>query len=501
MRLSSAALVAVKAAVSRVTVRVTGNKPLGQWTRVRPLDAHIGFFLILLSFGCATPPPQDELPPNIVIIFADDLGYGDLGSYGHPTIQTPRLDRMAAEGQRWTQFYVAASVCSPSRAALLSGRLPVRNGMYGTRGATRVLFPDSPNGMPQEEVTLAEALKERGYATAAFGKWHLGHLPDYLPGQQGFDEYFGIPYSNDMDLVRQYSRDLFREPESETWNVPLMDGAEIVERPAQQTTITRRYTEHALDFIDRHRDEPFFLYLPHTMPHVPLFRSSEFVGKSAAGIYGDVIEEIDWSTGQILDKLRELHLDERTLVVFTSDNGPWLSFGTHGGSAGLLNQGKGTTWEGGMRVPALFWWPGTIEPATVMDLGTTMDIFATAVGLAGGELPDDRSIDGLDLRPVLFATGASPRDVVPFYRYNELYAIRKGWFKAHFITQGEYGIGPDRTVHDPPLLYHLGRDPGEHFDVGAEYPDVLHDLIAEANRYRESVEVKPSVFDARPPGE
>jgi arylsulfatase A len=457
--------------------------------------------LTVVSFGCATTPPAPrEQTPNLVIIFADDLGYGDLGSYGHPTIRTPSLDRMAAEGQRWTQFYVAASVCSPSRAGLLTGRLPVRNGMYGTVGRTRVFFPDSPNGMPQEEVTLAEVLKERGYATAIFGKWHLGHLPDYLPGQQGFDEYFGIPYSNDMDLVKEYSRDLFREPVSETWNVPLMDGTEIVERPAQQTTITRRYTEHALDFIERHRDQPFFLYLPHNMPHVPLFRSTEFVGHSAAGIYGDVIEEIDWSTGQILAKLRELGIAERTLVVFTSDNGPWLTFGTLAGSAGPLYQGKGTTWEGGMRVPALFWWPGTIEPATVLDLGTTMDLFTTAARLGHGHLPSDRAIDGINLSAVLFGTGSSPRDVVPFYRYNELYAIRKGWFKAHFITQGEYGMGPERTMHDPPLLYHLGRDPGEQFDVADEYPEVLQDLIDEARRYRDSVEVKPSLFDARPGG-
>ena len=419
------------------------------------------FLVIEASLACATASPaQDERPPNIVIIFADDLGYGDLGAYGHPTIRTPNLDRMAAEGQRWTQFYVGASVCSPSRAALLTGRLPVRSGMYGTLGRTRVLFPDSPNGLPHEEVTLAEILKERGYATGVFGKWHLGHLPDYLPGQQGFDEYFGIPYSNDMDGTREYSMDLFWEPAIETWNVPLIDGTEIVERPAEQTTITRRYTERALAFIEANRDQPFFLYLPHSMPHVPLFRSESFVGKSAAGIYGDVIEEIDWSVGQIIGKLRELELEERTLVVFTSDNGPWLVFKTHGGSAGLLNQGKGTTWEGGMRVPALFWWPGTIEPKTVMDIGTTMDVFTTAVGLGGGELPEGRVIDGLDLSPVLFGTGPSPRNVVPYYRYNELYAIRKGWFKAHFITQGEYGMGPERTLHDPPLLYHLGDESG-----------------------------------------
>lgn len=462
----------------------------------------LGFLLIVASLSCSPPtPPPVERPPNFVIIFADDLGYGDLGAYGHPTIKTPNLDRMAAEGQKWTQFYVGASVCSPSRAALLTGRLPVRSGAYGTEARTRVFFHDSPNGLPQDEVTLAELLKQRGYATGIFGKWHLGHLPDYLPGQQGFDEYFGIPYSNDMDLTREYSMDLFREPEIETWNVPLVEGTEIVERPADQTTITRRYTEHALDFIERNRDQPFFLYLPHSMPHVPLFRSADFVDRSAAGRYGDVIEEIDWSVGQILDELRELDLADNTLVVFTSDNGPWLVFETHAGSAGLLNQGKGTTWEGGMRVPALFWWPGKIEPRTVIDLGTTMDVFATAVRLAGGELPDDRPIDGIDLSPALFDTGPTTRDVVLYYRFNEIYAIRKGWFKAHFITQGEYGMGPDRTEHEPPLLYHLGDDPGERFDVAADYPDVVQDLIDEAAEYRKNVDVQPSLFDARPPAE
>ncbi len=463
----------------------------------------LGFLVIVTTLACSAtaPPAPIERPPNIVIIFADDLGYGDLGAYGHPTIQTPNLDRMAAEGQKWTQFYVGASVCSPSRAALLTGRLPVRSGAYGTEARTRVFFHDSPNGLSGDEVTLAEILKQRGYATGIFGKWHLGHLPDYLPGQQGFDEYFGIPYSNDMDLTREYSMELFREPKIETWNVPLIDGAEIVERPAEQSTITRRYTERAVDFIERNRDQPFFLYVPHSMPHVPLFRSSEFVDKSAAGMYGDVIEEIDWSVGQILDKLRESDLDENTLVVFTSDNGPWLVFETHGGSAGLLNQGKGTTWEGGMRVPALFWWPGKVEPRTVVDLGATMDVFATAVQLGGGELPEGRPIDGFDLSATLLGNAPTEREVVLYYRFNEIYAIRKGWFKAHFITQGEYGMGPERTEHETPLLYHLGNDPGERFDVAKDHPEVLQDLIDEAAGYRESVEVRPSLFDARPPAE
>lgn len=463
----------------------------------------LGLIGMTAALSCAPvpAPPIEDRPPNLVIIFADDLGYGDLGAYGHPTIRTPNLDRIAREGQKWTQFYVAASVCSPSRAALLTGRLPVRSGAYGTEARTRVFFHDSPNGLPQDEITLAEILKDRGYQTAIFGKWHLGHEPQYLPGQQGFDEYFGIPYSNDMDLTREYSMDLFWDPKIEYWNVPLIEGNEVVERPADQRTITRRYTERALSFIEENRDEPFFLYLPHTMPHVPLFRSEEFVGRSPAGIYGDVIEEIDWSAGQVVAKLEELDLDEHTLVVFTSDNGPWLLFETHGGSAGLLNQGKGTTWEGGMRVPALFWWPGTIEPGTVRDLGTTLDVFATAVSLSGGDLPEDRAIDGLDLTPVLTGNGGSPREVIPYYRFDELYAIRKGWFKAHFITEGEYGMGPERTVHEPPLLYHLGNDPAERFNVADEHPEVLQDLIEEAARYRETVDVEPSLFDARPPPE
>ena len=458
--------------------------------------------------GCApAPPSRDADPPlNIVIIFADDLGYGDLGVYGHPTIKTPNIDRMAAEGQRWTQFYVAAPVCSPSRAALLTGRLPVRSGMYGTEERTRVLFPDSPHGMSSDEITLAEILRERGYATGVFGKWHLGHEPGYLPGDQGFDEWLGIPYSNDMDATTSYSIEnfdeiqaLFGEPEVTSWNVPLMENGEIMERPAEQTTITRRYTQRAVDFIDRNRARPFLLYVPHSMPHTPLFRSGAFAGKSEAGRYGDVIEEIDWSVGQILTKLQELDLDRHTLVVFTSDNGPWLPFRTHGGSAGLLNQGKGTTWEGGMRVPAIFWWPDTIARGPVTALGTTMDVFRTVVELTGGDVPEDRAIDGLDLSAVLRGTGVGPRDVVPFYRFDELYALRKGWFKAHFITEGSYEIGPKRTLHAPPLLYHLGEDPGEQFDVAEQYPEIVAELVAEAERFVGSTEVAPSVFDLRPP--
>ncbi len=411
-------------------------------------------------------------PPNVVIIFADDLGYGDLGIYGNPTIATPHLDRMAQEGQKWTDFYVAASVCTPSRAALLTGRLPIRNGM--SHDVHRVLFPDSYGGLPPGEITIAEILKERGYATAAIGKWHLGHLPEYLPTRQGFDYYYGIPYSNDMDKAPDApaGRAAFREPKIEWFNVPLMRNEEIVERPADQRTITRRYTEEAVRFIREHKGGPFFVYLAHNLPHVPLFRSPKFEGVSRRGLYGDVVEEVDWSVGQVLETLRSEGLAENTLVVFTSDNGPWLTFDAQGGSAGLLRDGKGSTWEGGMREPAVFWWPGHIRPGVVREMGSTLDLLPTISGLAGGRLPSDRTLDGYDISPALLGTGRSPRQVMFFYRGTRVFAIRSGDYKAHFITKDAYGSREERH-YDPPLLYHLGHDPGEKWDVSARHPDVV----------------------------
>lgn len=421
--------------------------------------------------------------PNFVIIFADDLGYGDLACYGHPTIRTPNLDRMAAEGQRWTDFYVGASVCTPSRAALLTGRLPIRSGMDSD--VRRVLFPDSSGGLPAGEITLAEALKPQGYTSACIGKWHLGHLPRYLPTNNGFDYYFGLPYSNDMDRVGgPQGREAFKNPKAEYWNVPLMRNTEIVERPADQNTLTKRYTEEAIRFIERSKDRPFFLYLAQTMVHVPLFRSEDFRGKSPRGLYGDALEEVDWSVGQVLDALRRENLAEDTFVVFTSDNGPWLSFNLLGGSAGLLREGKGCTFEGGMREPCITWWPGTIRPAVIRKLGCTMDLFTTMVKLAGGEAPSDRVIDGLDLSPVLFAGGPSPRNTVFYYRGVRLYAVRKGSFKAHFITQSGYGTDKPEE-HDSPLLYNLDHDPSEKFDVAQYHPDVIADIrkvVAEHQR-------------------
>ena len=434
--------------------------------------------------------------PNIVVIFCDDLGYGDLSCFGHPTIKTPNLDRMATEGVRLTQFYSASPVCTPSRAALMTGRLPIRSGMCSDK--RRVLFPDSGGGIPASEVTLAEGLKKQGYATACVGKWHLGHLPQFLPTSNGFDSYFGIPYSNDMDRVNDAprGRDSFWNPKVEYWNVPLMRDLEIAERPADQTTITRRYAEEAVSFIRKNKDEKFFLYLPHSLPHVPLFLSKEFEGKSLRGLYGDVIEEIDWSVGQVLQTLRDLKLDQKTIVWFTSDNGPWLTFNDHGGSAGLLREGKGTTWDGGMREPSICWWPGTIPAGQVSaELGTTMDIYSTSLALAGAELEKDRIVDGYDLTESLKGNSKSPRKMVYYYRGTRLMALRKGPWKAHFATQESYTGNNRLNEHDPPVLYNLEVDPSEKWDVAAQHPEVIAEIKAAADAHRKTVVAVPSQLE------
>jgi arylsulfatase A len=295
--------------------------------------------MVCLSIAvCSGWVQGQDNKPNIIVIFCDDLGWGDLGCFGNPVIRTPNLDRMASEGQKWTQFYVAAPVCTPSRAALMTGRYPIRNGM--TSAKRTVLFPDSAGGLPSDEITLAEMLKDAGYVTGMVGKWHLGHLPQYLPTAQGFDSYFGIPYSNDMDktggpgYLAEVRKDPSYYPKIEHYQVPLMRNTQIIERPADQNTLTQRYTEEAVGFIEQNAGRPFFLYLAHSMPHIPLFASKQFRGNSLRGLYGDVVEELDTSVGVVLDTLRELKLDSKTLVVFSSDNGPWLSFETHGGSAG-----------------------------------------------------------------------------------------------------------------------------------------------------------------------
>ena len=443
---------------------------------------------------------QPVRPPNIVIILADDLGYGDLGAFGAPNIRTPRLDAMAAQGQKWTNFYVQP-VCSPSRAALLTGRLPVRSGMFATpRGAAPGVFRDNAaQGLPLDEVTIAEMLKSAGYATGMVGKWHLGQLPQFLPMRQGFDSWFGLPFSHDMRMTVRpasgYKSPEYYAPKPEYWDVPLMRNEQVIERPVDHRTLTKRYTEDARRFIGANKSRPFFLYFAHSMPHIPLARSSDFVDHSSAGMYGDVIEEIDWSTGQILDALDAAGVGRQTLVVFTSDNGPWLPFETHGGSAGPLREGKGTTWEGGVRTPAIFWWPGTARPGTVTDMASGLDMLPTAAGLSGARLPADRVIDGVDLSAPIRGSGPSPRHTLFYYSDNELRAIRKDRYKAHFITSGAYGLGAARTVHASPLLFDLAADPGERFDIAAAHPDIVADLVKEADAHRRTiVPVKP-LFD------
>ena len=414
--------------------------------------------------------------PNVVILLADDLGYGDLGCYGHPTIQTPNLDRMAGEGLKLTQFYSAASLCTPSRAALLTGRLPLRSGL------TSVLFPFSQTGLRSGEITLADRLKSQGYATMCVGKWHLGHEPEFLPTRHGFDRFLGIPYSHDMTI---------KENEQNP-GLPLMRNESVVEPHVDVATLTERYTNEAVGFLREHgkagssQGKPFFLYVAYSSPHTPLASSPDQKGRSARGPYGDAVEEMDSSVGRILQTLRDNALDSTTLVIFTSDNGPWLLQGTDGGSAGLLRDGKGSTWEGGMREPCLVRWPGVVSPGRVSsEIACTMDWFVTVLRLAGAEVPADRPIDGVSLIPVLEGTGPSPRLVMPYFAGNSLAAIRKGPWKLHLSSRDSNSANPFRMyrkTHATPLLFHLEHDPSESHEVAHRYPEIVAELVAEAER-------------------
>ena len=443
------------------------------------------FFLIsLLSFGTHPVVGQTaSQTPNVIIILADDLGYGDLSCYGHPTIRTPHLDQMAAEGMRFTQFYVGANVCTLSRGALLTGRLPVR---YGLTGGTGVFFPNSAGGLPQSEITIAKALKEKNYRTGIIGKWHLGDLPPFMPNSHGFDYYFGTPYSNDM--IPLFDK---KNPP-----LPLYRNKEIIEKGPDQNQLTKRYTEEAISFIRENKSKPFFLYYASNFPHVPLHASSDFRGKSERGLYGDVVQELDWSVGEILKALKELNLDKNTLVVFTSDNGPWLKKGEHGGSAGLLYEGKGSAYEGGMRVPMIAWWPGRIDANRVnIALGTTMDLFPTIMGLAGAHISGDRVYDGVDLLPVLTGKKKEVRQVVYYYHRSDLYAVRKGPWKAHFTTKPSYSPEPP-AAHLVPLLFNIEHDPSEKYDVSKQHPQIVEDLKKEFEKHKASITLVPTQLRA-----
>ncbi len=436
--------------------------------------------LVLLLALPATAAAQQARKPNVIIVYADDLGYGDLGCYGGK-IKTPNLDRLAKEGVRFTDFYVAQAVCSASRAALLTGRYSNRVGILGALG------PASKNGIGKNERTLAELLKTVGYATAIFGKWHLGHHPEFLPTRHGFDEYYGLPYSNDMWP---------NHPTAKFPDLPLYEGEKVIALNPDQTKLTTTYTEKAVDFLRRHKDRPFFLYVPHNMPHVPLHVSERFRGKSEQGLYGDVIMEIDWSVGQILQALRELGLDENTLVIFTSDNGPWLSYGHHGGSAGRLREGKATTWEGGVRVPFLARWPGHIPAGTTCrEPAMTIDLVPTIAKLTGAQLPDHK-IDGQDIGPLLMSQpgACSPQEAYYFYWGRHLQAVRSGRWKLYFPHSYPTLAGNPGGKEGQPAkyqqaktgleLYDLEADVSETMDVVAQNPNVVRRLQALADRMR-----------------
>ncbi|GGF45573.1 hypothetical protein GCM10011339_37580 [Echinicola rosea] len=390
---------------------------------------------------------------------------------------------MAKEGMRFTQFYVGADVCTPSRAALLTGRLPIRYGMAGERRG--VLFPDSSLGLPHTEVTMATALRKVGYKTGIIGKWHLGHLPEYLPLTHGFDFYYGIPYSNDM-LPRGNNK---MPP------LPLYRNEEVIDEHIDQSQLTKNYTKEAINFIEENKDRPFFLYYPNNFPHVPLYASEDFVGKSERGIYGDVVAELDWSVGKLLETLRELGLDKNTLVIFTSDNGPWLTQKEKGGSAGLLFEGKASTYEGGMRVPAIAWWPGTIQANMVStSLVASMDLYPTFMALAGADVPYDKVLDGEDILPILSGEKKEIRDVVYYYHLNKLHAVRKGPWKAHFTTKPSYSSEPAKK-HEVPLLYHLEHDPSEKYNLNEKYPEKVSELVRIYEEHLASVDSPPSIME------
>jgi len=459
------------------------------------------FFIILITslLSTSTGFSQANKQPNFIIILADDLGYGDLSSYGHPTIRTPNLDKMALEGTRFTQFYVAANVCSPSRAALLTGRLPIRTGVFGTNSANKVFFTNSTSGLPHSEISLAKALKGKGYQTAIVGKWHLGSLPQFLPLNYGFDSYFGIPYSNDMGKESFIPVRDGKPFDAGNPPLPLYRNEKLVETEPDQNLLTKRFTTEVTDLITKNRNKPFFIYYASPFPHVPLHASPDFAGKSKRGPYGDVVEELDWSVGQVLNKLKELKLDKNTFVVFLSDNGPWLiksMIDENGGSSGLLYEAKASTYEGGMRVPAIAWMPGTIKTQISSAVATSMDLYPTILNMAGVEASKDKPSDGNDIKDLLTGKKDKVTDIVYFYDANQLYAIRKGAYKAHFQTNASYSQKP-AEIHNPPLLYNVEHDPSEKFEIGKKHPEIIKELIAVYKEHQNSIVPVEAELDKR----
>jgi arylsulfatase A-like enzyme len=446
---------------------------------------------LLYAAGSATTvqQPSGTRPPNVVLIYADDMGYADIGPFstrsGAARPVTPNLDRMAQDGVRLTSFYVAQAVCSASRAALLTGSYSNRVSINGALNHT------ADYGLNLDEVTIAEVLKPRGYATAMFGKWHLGHKAPFLPLNQGFDEYLGLPYSNDMWPRHPQQKNFYPD-------LPLMEGDKVVKLDPDQSQLTTMYTERAVRFIERNRERPFFLYVAHAMPHVPLFVSGKYKDKTRQGLYGDVIAEIDWSVGQIMEAIKRAKLDADTLVMFASDNGPWLSYGNHGGSQGPFREGKGTSFEGGVRVPFVARWPGHIpKGAQSAEPAMTIDLLPTVARLAGAAVPKDRIVDGLDIWSLLGASSGatSPHEVLYFYWGQELHAVRSGRWKLHLPhpyqsldAAGADGAPGKYVRKEIELsLFDLVADPGETTNVAAANGKVVEDLMRFVEKAREDL--------------
>ncbi len=427
---------------------------------------------IILAFFILTTFAFSQEKPNFVLIFVDDQGYGDLGCFGSKTIRTPQLDRLAKEGRKFTSFMVASSVCSPSRAALLTGSYPKRTGIEN------VLFPVSNTGLNPEEHTIADHLHHQGYATACFGKWHLGHHPETLPRKLGFDVYFGIPYSNDMNHPKNEGRPksgvegmdiLWNDPESTLtkWKTPLMENEKIVELPVDQRTITRRCTDRGVAFIKENKDKPFFLYLPYSMPHVPLYVPDDVRDPDPKRAFINTIEHIDTEVGRIFDTLRELKLSEKTYVIYTTDNGPWLPFKHHGGSAGPLRDGKMSNFEGGQRVPCIMWAPGRIPAGTETNaLASTIDLLPTIAALTNTPLPKDLKIDGLDISSLLTGDAESPRKEFLYYQGGQIAGIR----------QGDWKLLAQPGNHKTAMLFNLADDIGEINNLATDNPDTVRRL-------------------------
>ena len=445
--------------------------------------------LILLLAPLCVHAAKDK--PNFIIIFTDDQGYGDLSCFGSTKIKTPNIDRMAKEGRKFTNFMVASPVCTPSRAALLTGCYPKRVGMH-----QHVLFPSSTKGLNPTEHTIADHLKGQGYATAAFGKWHLGHHPETLPQKNGFDTYFGIPYSNDMNHPDNKGKPpgrapgmdvLWKDPESTLtkWRTPLMENEKIVELPVDQRTVTRRYTQKAIDFITTNQKKPFFVYLPHSMPHIPLYVPDEVRDPNPLNAYTNTIEHIDAEVGRLMDKVRELGLSKNTYVIYTTDNGPWLPFKHHGGSAGPLRDGKGSTFEGGQRVPCVMWAPGRIPAGTEChELMGTIDLLPTIAALTGTSLPKDQKIDGLDASSLLTKKVKSPRNEFLYYTSRgDIQGLRQGKWKLLIKTKKKpRNAGKNWKAPDPEiLLFDLISDMGEKKNLAEENPKKIKDLTKRMN--------------------